>query len=251
MKKSLLALSGLAVLFICNSVSAIAAPPTAYPQYSSSAVLLADAAKTAAKEEAKTKEEAPKPVLTPVKVSVSVSALNVEIDIAGKPATLGSYNPNQQKRTITISQATLAGPEQKNEIDKGLIKSVQVREIDGNKVVIDIYALGNPRIIQQAYGKKFLVSLSDMEDVAKPKAKPAAPKPQAKAASASSPEAGSKAKAASAAPKPQAKAASAASPEAGSKDKAAAAKKEAAKPVAASAAAKPGQESDAEDKAAA
>ncbi len=160
----------MAVFLTCSSVSATAAPPAAYSQSGSgSAVLLADAAKPTAQKEAKSKEEAAKPVLTPVKVSVKTTEQNVEIAIFGKAAVLGGYNASLQKRTITVAQASLAGPEQNLELDKGLIKSVHVHELDGSKVVIDIYTLSNPRIVQQAQGKKFLVSLNDMEDASKQK----------------------------------------------------------------------------------
>ena len=227
MKKSLIALSGMAVFLTCSSIAATAAPLPAHLQQNAAApVLLADAAKPAAKDEAKSKDDAAKPVLTPVKVSVKSTEQNIEIEISGKAAVLGGYNASQQKRTITIPQASLAGPEQNIDLEKGLIRNVQVHELDGGKVVIDIYALSNPRIVQQAQGKKFLVSLNDMEDAAKPKA-------AAKPAAASAPV---KVKKEAAASKNESKPAAAAAP-AKSKDKAAASKPEA-KPAAAPAQAK-------------
>ena len=176
MKKSLIRLSGLALILACTSTASIASPQGGISEPDIAApALLAQATPTA-------KASTPaKNAATPVSVTVNVTWQSVCIEIKGKSAVLHDYNPSLRKRSIVVSDATLTGDEQKIAVSKGLIDNVQVHRLDGNKVVIDIYALGNPLITRQAQDTKFIVSLNDMDNTAKAPAADKAQTPAAKA----------------------------------------------------------------------
>ena len=166
MKKYLLALSGALLLASAGSVSFAAASSDGEKSQVSVPAASQEIAALQSEEESQViPGQLP---ADPVAVDITLTDLTVEIHIDGKGAIIGDYNPDLQKRTIIIPQAALIGPPQKVYVDEGLINNIQVHEIhesDGRKVIIDIYALGDPYITMQDDGRSITVSISNLEDV--------------------------------------------------------------------------------------
>ncbi len=128
---------------------------------------------------------------TPVSVNVTVGSQDVIIEVVAAKdieATLDAY-ADGKGRTLKLSHALLEGGDKQVAVQKGIIQSINVKQVGEDEVSIFISSMGNPKLTLQ--GNKYKISLNDIErgnDAAKsvaqlipaPKAK-AKPAPKAEA----------------------------------------------------------------------